>query len=186
VRGANQASRAADATAKKVVGGAVYVITAAASSVGAAVHAVGGSQSGKEPKVGARALAVASVDGIAHVFDALETSGQRVMATSREVGADLMQHKYGAQAGQLTSDGMGTLGHMIHAGWTIRKLAFRTVARSAATNTALHVIRGGNGTVESGNGTEAQAISGWNTAPAQHELDEARLVNQASVAVGMI
>lgn len=78
----------------QVVGGAVYVITAVASSVGAAVHAVGGSpQPGKEPKVGARALAVASVDGIAHVFDALETSGKRVMGTSREVGSDLMQHK---------------------------------------------------------------------------------------------
>lgn len=76
-----------------MVGGAVYVITAAASSVGAAVHAVGGTQSPKEPKIGARALAVASVDGIAHVFDALETSGKRVMATSREVGAGLMEHK---------------------------------------------------------------------------------------------
>jgi hypothetical protein len=72
----------------------VYVITAVASSVGGAVRAVGGNQEpGKEPVVGARALAVASVDGIARVFDALETSGKRVMATSREVSSDLTQHK---------------------------------------------------------------------------------------------
>lgn len=96
----------------------------------------------------------------------------------------LCSRRYGAQAGQLTSDGMSTLGHMIHAGWTIRKLGFRTVARSAATNTALHVIR--NSGTDGGNGTDAQAISGWNTAPAQGELDEARRANQASVAVGMI
>lgn len=116
-KGVNQASKMVDTTAKKVVGGVVYVITAVASSVGGAVRAVGGNQEpGKEPVVGARALAVASVDGIARVFDALETSGKRVMASSREVSSDLTQHKYGARAGQLTYDGMSTLGHMIHAG----------------------------------------------------------------------
>ncbi|CAJ1933731.1 unnamed protein product [Sphenostylis stenocarpa] len=67
-------------------------------------------------------IVLATMDGFNKVVDAVEVAGRNVMSTSSVVTTELVSHKYGEQAGQVTNEGLNAAGHAIGTAWAVFKL----------------------------------------------------------------
>ncbi|CAK9213916.1 unnamed protein product [Sphagnum troendelagicum] len=102
------------------------------TSAGSAAAAAGGGGSRKHPSV-----AVASVDAFAKVVEAVETAGKSVYAATKAVGTDLVQQRFGTDAGELVQDGFGVVGNAIDTAWTLNKLGLKMLFQVTAASTML-------------------------------------------------
>ncbi|CAM6086983.1 unnamed protein product [Calypogeia fissa] len=85
-----------------------------------------------------REVVMASVDAFAQVVEAVETAGKSLATATNSVGTDIVQHKFGEQAGQVAQDGMGAVGNMIDSMWTLNKLGLNMLWRATAASTVLN------------------------------------------------
>ncbi|OWM80408.1 hypothetical protein CDL15_Pgr019688 [Punica granatum] len=67
-------------------------------------------------------IVLASLDGFGKVCDAVEVAGKNVMSTTSVVTTGLVSQRYGQQAGQVTTEGMGAAGHAIGTAWAVFKI----------------------------------------------------------------
>ncbi len=102
------------------------------TSPSAGSAAAGGGGSRKHPSV-----AVASVDAFAKVVEAVETAGKSVYAATKAVGTDLVQQRFGTDAGELVQDGFGVVGNAIDTAWTLNKLGLKMLFQVTAASTML-------------------------------------------------
>ncbi|KAE9612940.1 putative senescence/spartin-associated [Lupinus albus] len=65
---------------------------------------------------------LASLDGFSKVCDALEVTGKNVMSTSSTVTTELVNHRYGEQAAEATSEGLSAAGHAFGTAWAAVKI----------------------------------------------------------------
>ncbi len=107
-------------------------IRTSTSAGSAAAAAGGGGGSRKHPSV-----AVASVDAFAKVVEAVETAGKSVYAATKAVGTDLVQQRFGTDAGELVQDGFGVVGNAIDTAWTLNKLGLKMLFQVTAASTML-------------------------------------------------
>lgn len=67
-------------------------------------------------------VVLASLDGFSKVCDAVEIAGKNVMSTSSTVTTELVDHRYGAQAAEATSEGFSAAGHALGTAWAAFKI----------------------------------------------------------------
>ncbi|KAK1261907.1 hypothetical protein QJS04_geneDACA001194 [Acorus gramineus] len=67
-------------------------------------------------------IVLASLDGYDGVSDALEHVGKNVLSTSSVVITDLVSHRYGDQAAEITQEGLGAAGHVLGTAWAVFKI----------------------------------------------------------------
>jgi hypothetical protein len=83
-------------------------------------------------------VTVASVDAFAQVAEAVETAGKSVYGASSAVGTDLVQQRFGLDAGKVVRDSMDAVGNVINTAWTLNKMGLRMLLQVAAASTALN------------------------------------------------
>ncbi|KAH8971375.1 hypothetical protein BDL97_02G137900 [Sphagnum fallax] len=83
-------------------------------------------------------VTVASVDAFAQVAEAVETAGKSVYGASSAVGTDLVQQRFGLDAGKVVRDSMDAVGNVINTAWTLNKIGLRMLLQVAAASTALN------------------------------------------------
>ncbi|TKY70326.1 Spartin protein [Spatholobus suberectus] len=67
-------------------------------------------------------VVLASLDGFSKVCDAVEVAGKNVMSTSSTVTTELVDHRYGEQAAEATSEGFRAAGHALGTAWAAFKI----------------------------------------------------------------
>ncbi|KAK2373122.1 Protein EARLY-RESPONSIVE TO DEHYDRATION 7, chloroplastic [Trifolium repens] len=67
-------------------------------------------------------VVLASLDGFSKVCDAVEVAGKNVMSTSSTVTTELVDHRYGEQAANATSQGLDAAGHALGTAWAAFKI----------------------------------------------------------------
>lgn len=86
----------------------------------------------------ARNVAVASVDAFGKVVEAVETAGKSLYDVTQIVGTEVVQERFGQQAGQVLQDSMGAVGNVINTAWTLNKMGVKMLLRMTAASTALN------------------------------------------------
>ena len=92
----------------------------------------------------ARNVAVASVDAFGKVVEAVETAGKSLYDATQKVGTDIVQERFGHQAGQVLQDGLGAVGNVINTAWTLNKMGVKMLLRMTAASTALSTRSSGS------------------------------------------
>ncbi|XP_027359890.1 protein EARLY-RESPONSIVE TO DEHYDRATION 7, chloroplastic [Abrus precatorius] len=82
-------------------------------------------------------VVLASLDGFSRVCDAVEVAGKNVMSTSSTVTTELVDHRYGEQAAEATSEGLGAAGHALGTAWAAFKIRKAVNPKSVLKPTAL-------------------------------------------------
>lgn len=109
-------SVATDQVAKSVLDG---VLKAAGFFSGALMR----SQAGKKFfQLLPGEVAVVSMDAFAKVFDAVETAGRDMMKSTAMFTQDVVAHRYGEDAGEVTGNSLSTVGHLFATAWTVAKV----------------------------------------------------------------
>lgn len=67
-------------------------------------------------------VALVTMDAFAKVFDAVEKAGMDVMQSSARATQDVVAHRYGEDAGQVTRNTLSTAGHAFATAWTVSKV----------------------------------------------------------------
>jgi spartin len=67
-------------------------------------------------------VALVSMDAFAKVFDAVEKAGTDVMKSTAMFTKDVVTHRYGEEAGQVTGNSLSTAGHVFATAWTVSKV----------------------------------------------------------------
>ncbi|XP_020217061.1 protein EARLY-RESPONSIVE TO DEHYDRATION 7, chloroplastic [Cajanus cajan] len=80
---------------------------------------------------------LASLDGFSKVCDAVEVAGKNVMSTSSTVTTELVDHRYGEQAAEATSEGFSAAGHALGTAWAAFKIRKAINPKSVLKPTAL-------------------------------------------------
>ena len=91
----------------------------------------------------ARNVAVAGVDAFGKVVEAVETAGKSLYVVTQKLGTDMVQEKFGYEAGQVLQDGFGAVGNVINTAWTLNKMGVKMLLRMTAASTVLSA-RSGN------------------------------------------
>lgn len=86
----------------------------------------------------ARNVAVASVDAFGKVVEAVETAGKSLYDVTQKLGTEVVQERFGPQAGQVLQDSMGVVGNVINTAWTLNKMGVKMLLRMTAASTALN------------------------------------------------
>lgn len=102
----------------------------------------------------ARNVAVASVDAFGKVVEAVETAGKSLMDATQKVGTDIVQERFGRQAGLVLQDGLGAMGNVINTAWTLNKMGVMMLLRMTAASTALNTRSGSMSTSSTTTGDE--------------------------------
>lgn len=85
-----------------------------------------------------RDVAVASVDAFGRVVEAVETAGKSLYDVTQKVGTDIVQDRFGADAGQVLQDGLGAFGNVVNTAWTLNKMGVHMLLKMTAASTALN------------------------------------------------
>ncbi|CAJ1930483.1 unnamed protein product [Sphenostylis stenocarpa] len=80
---------------------------------------------------------LASLDGFSKVCDAVEVAGKNVMSTSATVTTELVDHRYGEEAAEATSQGFSAAGHALGTAWAAFKIRKAINPKSVLKPTAL-------------------------------------------------
>ncbi|KAG4973444.1 protein EARLY-RESPONSIVE TO DEHYDRATION 7, chloroplastic-like [Glycine soja] len=80
---------------------------------------------------------LASLDGFSKVCDAVEVTGKNVMSTSSTVTTELVDHRYGEQAAEATSEGFSAAGHALGTAWAAFKIRKALNPKSVLKPTSL-------------------------------------------------
>jgi len=99
--------------------------------------AAGLVESAAFPGAAKPSVAVASVDAFAKVVEAVETAGKSLYAATKAVGTNLVQQRFGTDAGQMMQDSFGVVGNAIDTAWTLNKLGLRMLLQATAASTIL-------------------------------------------------
>jgi hypothetical protein len=99
--------------------------------------AAGLVESAAFPGAAKPSVAVASVDAFAKVVEAVETAGKSLYAATKAVGTNLVQQRFGTDAGQIMQDSFGVVGNAIDTAWTLNKLGLRMLLQATAASTIL-------------------------------------------------
>ncbi len=100
--------------------------------------AAGLVESAAFPGAAKPSVAVASVDAFAKVVEAVETAGKSLYAATKAVGTNLVQQRFGTDAGrQMVQDSFGVVGNAIDTAWTLNKLGLRMLLQATAASTIL-------------------------------------------------
>lgn len=67
-------------------------------------------------------VALVSMDAFAKVFDAVEKAGTDVMQSTKMYTQDVVSHRYGDDAGQVTETTLATAGHVFATAWTVAQV----------------------------------------------------------------
>jgi spartin len=67
-------------------------------------------------------VALVSMDAFAKLFDAVEKAGTDVMQSTAMFTQDVVAHRYGEDAGQVTENTLSTAGHVFATAWTVSKV----------------------------------------------------------------
>lgn len=66
--------------------------------------------------------ALVSMDAFAKLFDAVETAGTDILRKTAQFTQDVVKHRYGDDAGEVTSASLTTAGHLFSTAWTVTKV----------------------------------------------------------------
>jgi hypothetical protein len=100
--------------------------------------AAGLVESAAFPGAAKPSVAVASVDAFGKVVEAVETAGKSLYAATKAVGTNLVQQRFGTDAGrQMVQDSFGVVGNAIDTAWTLNKLGLRMLLQATAASTIL-------------------------------------------------
>jgi hypothetical protein len=106
--------------------------------------AAGLVESAAFPGAAKPSVAVASVDAFAKVVEAVETAGKSLYAATKAVGTNLVQQRFGTDAGQMMQDSFGVVGNAIDTAWTLNKLGLRMLLQATAASTILSTTSTGS------------------------------------------
>ncbi|CAM6045527.1 unnamed protein product [Sphagnum compactum] len=135
---ARRMSAVAKMMSRTLLKGAISATGHVAGSLGLDVNATTTISSSSTPESGgANEVAVASVDAFAKVVEAVETAGKSVYGVTSVVGTDLVQQKFGLDAGKVVQDSLGAVGNVINTAWTLNKMGLKMLLQVAAASTAL-------------------------------------------------
>jgi hypothetical protein len=135
---ARRMSAVAKMMSRTLLKGAISATGHVAGSLGLDVNATTTISSSSIPESGgANEVAVASVDAFAKVVEAVETAGKSVYGVTSVVGTDLVQQKFGLDAGKVVQDSLGAVGNVINTAWTLNKMGLKMLLQVAAASTAL-------------------------------------------------
>jgi hypothetical protein len=135
---ARRMSAVAKMMSRTLLKGAISATGHVAGSLGLDVNATTTiSSSSTLESGGANEVAVASVDAFAKVVEAVETAGKSVYGVTSVVGTDLVQQKFGLDAGKVVQDSLGAVGNVINTAWTLNKMGLKMLLQVAAASTAL-------------------------------------------------
>ncbi|CAK9208026.1 unnamed protein product [Sphagnum troendelagicum] len=99
--------------------------------------AAGLVESAAFPGAAKPSVAVASVDAFAKVVEVVETAGKSLYAATKAVGTNLVQQRFGTDAGQMMQDSFGVVGNAIDTAWTLNKLGLSMLLQATAASTIL-------------------------------------------------
>jgi len=145
---AKWASGAAAAGSKALAAG----VAAAASSLGGSiVAAVSQTEYGKslgergdsEAGRAARTVAVATIHAYREVIDGLERAAVLFSEHAAPATKDLVQHRYGPQAAELSAQGMAVAADLGTTAWNMRNASVMGIAKSTAVQTVQTVAKEG-------------------------------------------
>lgn len=66
--------------------------------------------------------ALASLDAFAKLFDALEVTGHDIAKKTAAFTQEVVKHRYGDEAGEVTAASLATAGHLFSTAWTVTKV----------------------------------------------------------------
>lgn len=103
---------------------------------------------GKQPKPGEQPkpqsatsqMMLASAVSFTMVYEAMESGAKLVFTGARDATSGVVTHKYGPDAGKLTSDTLASGGHAFNAYTAYRNIAVKAVARKTAKTTAKRML----------------------------------------------
>ncbi|GBG71878.1 hypothetical protein CBR_g10814 [Chara braunii] len=133
---AKRLSALAKSVSKLLLSGALTASETVAATVADAVK----SSPALRPAPVVRDVAIASVDAFSKLLDTAEVTGKKVLSETREATADIVSHKYGDQAANVTYEGLGAAGNVVSTVWTLNKLGVKAFAKATAKATAVNVL----------------------------------------------
>ncbi|CAK9207889.1 unnamed protein product [Sphagnum troendelagicum] len=107
------------------------------AQLGHQTSAAGLVESAAFPGAAKPSVAVASVDAFAKVVEVVETAGKSLYAATKAVGTNLVQQRFGTDAGQMMQDSFGVVGNAIDTAWTLNKLGLSMLLQATAASTIL-------------------------------------------------
>lgn len=134
---ARRMSAVAKLMSRTLLKGAISATGHVSRTLGLDVNAAGTDATAKN-------VAVASVDAFGKVVEAVETAGKSVYDVTQRVGTDIVQKRYGHEAGQVLQNSFGAFGNVVNTAWTLNKLGVRMLLRMTAASTALSTRAGSN------------------------------------------
>ncbi|XP_024375084.1 senescence/dehydration-associated protein At4g35985, chloroplastic [Physcomitrium patens] len=174
---ARRMSAVAKLMSRTLLKGAISATGHVSKNLGLDVNATtSGSQYGSQEDT-ARNVAVASVDAFGKVVEAVETAGKSLMDATQTAGTDMVQERFGEQAGQVLQDGLGAVGNVINTAWTLNKMGVRMLLRMTAASTALNTRSGSKSTSTTGDesmssptSTASMPMRHRSPPPLQHQI----------------
>lgn len=146
--------------ASAIAGVAVDAVASATSTIATAiVNSMGdndnedGSQKGKK-KEATKKIAAASFVAAVEVYEAMEKAFELVAKSAARTTTDVVEHKYGKEYGETTSDGMAAAGHSAETFLAARHLGPKAVLKSTAKKTAVTYLTGTDKSQSSGGGKD--------------------------------
>eukprot|EP00050_Salpingoeca_kvevrii_P005064 m.268578 g.268578 ORF g.268578 m.268578 type:complete len:612 (+) comp11078_c2_seq3:444-2279(+) len=95
---------------------------------------------GRSRKSQAVHIARSTVTSVTDVFDRLEDAGVALARGLADETTSTVNHRYGSEAAAVTQDSLDTLGSAGRTALTVKKLTYKSLARSAAKRTAKEMI----------------------------------------------
>lgn len=85
---------------------------------------------------------LASLDSFNKVLDAVEVAGKDALSVASEATVDIVTHRFGEQAGEVTHDTFEVAGHVIGTAWNVTKVrkAINPVANGTLSASAMKVL----------------------------------------------
>ncbi len=147
IQRAQRMSAVAKLMSKTLLKGAISVSTHVATGLADLNHVhddAPASLSGAQLGLQTSSAAAGLVDAFAKVVEAVETAGKSLYAATKAVGTNLVQQRFGTDAGQMMQDSFGVVGNAIDTAWTLNKLGLRMLLQATAASTILSTTSTGS------------------------------------------
>jgi len=89
----------------------------------------------------AKQVGKTSLKAAVNVWEALEQAGKLLLSETSSVTVGLVETKYGAQAAQVTKEGMRVTGDVITTAYNLNQLGVKKIAQKAASHAGKHAVR---------------------------------------------
>jgi len=95
----------------------------------------------KDPRIlAAKNLGKASANAFVNVWNSLEEAGMTLMSSTGKAVVNIVNHKFGDEAGQVAKDGFAVAQDVVVTSQTLRSMGMRGLAKTAAKHTTKTII----------------------------------------------